>query len=179
MSTSTAATHVIPAALITHTVASLRGPQQADISVHHARTTDARICVTFSGILMVIYSCHAAQGLLEAFTAARGHLARVPREIPAPRTDPDDTVARTTLSIEWTRAPQYAVAAQSAVNKQGNQVIHWAELYTGPITWRIRDQIGLLTTIETLTTVHHTAIAVFLDADRYGADPTDTGYPGA
>ena len=55
---------VIPPAMITHSVASIRGPQCADVSVYHARSCDARISMTFSGILMVLYSCHAAQGLL-------------------------------------------------------------------------------------------------------------------
>jgi len=90
MTTSAAASHLIPPAMITHSVASIKGHQQADISVYHARTTDARISMTFSGILMVIYSCHAAQGLLEAFAAARGHMARIPRQIPAPRADLDE-----------------------------------------------------------------------------------------
>ena len=63
---SLAATQSIPPAMITHSVASIRGPQHADISVYHARTRDARISMTFSGIHMVVYSCHAAQGLLEA-----------------------------------------------------------------------------------------------------------------
>jgi hypothetical protein len=77
---------VIPPAMITHSVASIRGPQCADISVYHVRSCDARISMTFSGILMVLYS-HATQGLLEAF-AARGHMTRVPRKIPSPQPNP-------------------------------------------------------------------------------------------
>ena len=75
--------------MITHSVASIRGQQTADISVHHARTPDARIAVTFSGMLLVLYSCSASQGLLEAFAAARGHLNHVPAEIPAAPTGLD------------------------------------------------------------------------------------------
>ena len=56
MTAPTATTHV-PPALITHCVASIRGRQDGDISVCHARTTDARIAITFGGVLMVIYSC--------------------------------------------------------------------------------------------------------------------------
>ncbi len=179
MTISTTAPTLTPPALITHTVATLRGDQHADISVHHARTPDARMSLTFSGILMVLYSCQAAQGLLEAFTAARGHIARIPREIPAPAADPDEPFLRTSLSIEWTRRPSYAVSAQMTLNHKRDHIIHWTELYTGPITWRIRDQRALLSTLETLSTVHRTAIAVFLDGDQYSADPSDTDYPAA
>ena len=69
--TTTTAAHMTttPPAMITHSVASIRGQQNADISVHHARTPDARIAMTFSGILMVLYSCGAAQGLLHRTAA--------------------------------------------------------------------------------------------------------------
>lgn len=167
---TSAAADFVPAAMITHTVASIRGEQHADISVHHARTTDARISMTFSGIHMTIYTCSAAQGLLEAFDAARGHMVRLPRQIPRPRTEAD--FVRVALAIEWTRRPQYAVIAQNAPNKLNNAAVHWLDLYTGPVTWQIRDQAGLLSTIELLTQVHHTATAVFLDAAEHSADPT-------
>lgn len=163
-------TDFVPAALITHTTASIRGTQHADVSVHHARTTDARISMTFTGIHMTIYSCSAAQGLLEAFDAARGHMVQLPREIPVPRTECD--TARIALSIEWTRRPQYAVLAQSAPNKAGTATVHWLDLYTGPITWQLRDQAGLKSTVALLTEVHRTAAAVFLDAAEHSADPT-------
>ncbi|BBZ15354.1 hypothetical protein [Mycobacterium branderi] len=179
MSTSARATHVTPAAMITHSVALIRGQQHADISVYHARTSDARISLTFSGILLVIYTCHAAQGLLEAFAAARGHIARVPREIPAPRADLTEPSARVALSIEWTRRPEYAVAAQTSLNKLKTARIHWIDLYTGPITWQIRDQIGLLSTLELLTRVHRTATAVFPDGDLHSADPTSPDFHAA
>lgn len=172
MSQSAAATHVIPPAIITHTVAVIRGSQHADIAVYHARTTDARIAMTWGGLLMTLYSCDAAQGLLEAFSAARAHIVQVPREIPPPSPDLDDTFARPTLAIDWTRRPVYAATAQSAISKFGNRMIHWVDLHTGPITWQIRDQIGLRTTIELLRSAHKTAIAVCLDGDQHSADPT-------
>ena len=39
--------HVIPAATVTHTIAVIHGEITSDIAVHHARTTDARIGLTF------------------------------------------------------------------------------------------------------------------------------------
>jgi hypothetical protein len=178
--TTTAAAHMIPPATITHSTAVIRGQQHGvDITVHHARTPDARIGITFSGMQMVLYSCHAAQGLLEAFAAARGQMIHLPTEIPAPRTDPQDPHARVVLSIEWTRRPAYAVVAQSALNKLKTARIHWVDLYTGPITWQIRDRAALLSMIELLTRVHKTAIAVFADGEQYSTDPTGPDYHAA
>jgi hypothetical protein len=176
--TTTAATSHTPPALITHCTASIRGRQDVDITVCHARTSDARIAITFSGVLMVIYSCQAAQGLLEAFAAAGGHIATVPREIPTPPADLPAPDTRVALSIEWTRRPRYAVTAQTGRNQLGT-TLHWIDLYTGPITWQIRDQIALLSTMRLLTQVHQTAIAVFDDGKLYAADPTSPDYhPG-
>jgi hypothetical protein len=178
MTTTAAATSHTPPALITHCTASIRGRQDGDITVCHARTSDARIAITFGGVLMVIYSAQAAQGLLEAFAAAGGHITTVPREIQLPATDLPVPDTRVNLSIEWTRRPRYAVTAQTGRSKLGTAV-HWIDLYTGPITWQIRDQIALLSTMRLLTQVHQTAIAVFDDGDQYAADPTSPNYrPG-
>jgi hypothetical protein len=173
-------THAIPAAMITHSTVVIKGQQHSlDITVHHARTPDARISITFNGMHMLIYSCHAAQGLLEAFAAARGQMIHLPDHIPSPaqhRSDPDTRVA---LSTEWTRRPTYAVVAQSGINKLKTARLHWIDLYTGPTTWQIRDRAGLLSMIELLTRVHRTAIAVFADGETYSADPTGHDYHAA
>ena len=175
MTMSAAATHIIPAGLITHSTVAVKGQQHdPDITVHHARTPDARIGITVGGLHMAIYNCRTAQGLLEAFVAARGHMVHVPAQIPAPRAESgDEPTARVVLCIEWTRPPAYAVLAQSALNKLKTARIHWVDLYTGPITWQIRDRAGLLSMIELLTRVHQTAVAVFADGEHYKARPTD------
>jgi hypothetical protein len=66
-----------------------------------------------------------------------------------------------------------------ALNKNRDRIVHWVDLYTSPITWQIRDQAGLLSTIELLTRVHHTATAVFLDGAQHAADPTSPDYRAA
>jgi hypothetical protein len=179
MTASVKATHTTPPATITHSIALIKGQQHADVSVHHARTPDARISLAFNGIHMVIYSCHAAQGLLEAFAAARGQMLHIPSQIPAPQTDHPHIEARIALSIEWNRRPAYAVVAQSALNRLKTAKIHWIDLYTGPITWQIRDKAGLLSMIELLNRVHKTAIAIFADGQQYNADPTAPDYVAA
>jgi len=170
--------HVIPAATVTHTIAVIYGEITSDITVHHARTSDARIGLTFGTTLMNLYSASTAQGLLEAFATARAAMARVPREINASATPPYEPFARTTLAIEWTRRPTYCVVPQSGPNKTGTAITHWVEVYCGPITFQIRDQRGLASTLALLSRSHKTAVAVFLDGPQHVADPTADDYPG-
>ncbi|MGO9356010.1 MAG: hypothetical protein ACLP3C_36240 [Mycobacterium sp.] len=176
MTSTAAAAHLTPPAIITHSTVAIKGEQQVDITVHHARTPDARIGITFNGLHMGIYSCHAAQGLLEAFTAARGQIIHVPSQIPSPPTDSQDVDGRVVLAVEWTRRPAYAVVAQSAVNRLKTGQVHWIDVYTGPITWQIRDRAGLLSIIEVLTRVHKTAIGIFADGEQYNAAPASPDY---
>ncbi|MGO9031960.1 hypothetical protein [Mycobacterium sp.] len=181
MPITAAATHVIPAGLITYSTVVIKGQQHdVDITVHHARTPDARIGITFSGGMhMGMYNCQTSQGLLEAFIAAR-QMIHVPAQIPAARTDSqDEPAARVVVSVEWTRRPTCAVVAHSALNKLKTARIHWVDLYTGPLTWQLRDQAGILSMIALLTRVHKTAIAVFADGEQYKADPTDPDYRAA
>jgi hypothetical protein len=170
--------HVAPPATITHTIAVVCGEIRSDIAVYHARSSDARIGLTFGTTLMSLYSAAAAQGLLEAFATARAAIARVPREILAPSTPPYEPFARTTLSIEWTRRPTYCVVPQSGPNKSHSAIIHWVDLYCGPITFQIRDQLGLTSTLDLLSRTHQTAVAVFLDGPDHADDPTGEDYPG-
>ena len=170
--------HVIPAATVTHTVAVIYGDITSDITVHHARTSDARIGLIFGTTLMNLYSASAAQGLLEAFATARAAMARVPREINAQPTPPYEPFARTTLAIEWTRRPTYCVVPQSGPNAAGTAITHWVDVYCGPITFQLRDQLGLKTTLALLSRTHTTAVAVFLDGPAHATDPTAEQYPG-
>jgi hypothetical protein len=99
-------------------------------------------------------------------------MAQVPREIHAAPTPPYEPFARTTLSIEWTRRPTYCVVPQSGPNKAGTKITHWVDVYCGPITFQIRDQLGLTSTLTLLSRTHKTAAAVFLDGPQYAEDPT-------
>lgn len=103
-------------------------------------------------------------------------MIHVPGQIPLPRTEPQEIEARIALSVEWTRRPAYAAVAQSRMNKLKTAHVHWIDLYTGPLTWQIRDKAGLLSMIELLTRVHKTAIAIFADGEQYSADPAGLDY---
>jgi hypothetical protein len=178
MSKPAGALHVIPPATVTHTIAVVRGDIQSDITVHHALTSDARITLIFGTTLMTLYSASAAQGLLEAFAAASAAMASLPHHVPATPA-PYEPFARTTLSIEWTRRPAYCVVPQSGPNKLNTAVIHWVNLHCGPISFQIRDQLGLKSTLPLLSRTHQTAVAVFLDGSDYADDPTEDNYSPA
>ena len=102
----------------------------------------------------------------------------------AVRGNHDDAVGTTTeamnadaqIAIEWTRRPTYCVVPQSAPNKLNTAVIHWVDLYCGPITFQLRDQLGLKSTLALLSRTHKTAVAVFLDGPQHTDDPTRDDY---
>ncbi|MBV9088319.1 MAG: hypothetical protein JO044_00200 [Mycobacteriaceae bacterium] len=175
MSQSAAAVHTVPAGIITHTIVSIRGNQDADLTVYHARTPDVRVAMIWGDVMMTLYTADAIQGILEGFVAARAAMAQVPREIPAPAAEVEPC-ARPALCIDWTRRPAYAVVSQTAPSKRGGKTVHWVDLHMGPLTYQIRDQIGLLSALDLLTRAHRTAIAVCLDGDQHSADPTSDDY---
>jgi hypothetical protein len=177
---SITATQTSPAdtGLVTHATALVRGTVDADVSVYHARTANARIAVNWGGVLITLFSAAAARGLLEGFAAARQGVARIPREIPPPPIGSAPRFARPIVAMEFTYRPTYVVVPQSGTARSGDRMIHWVDLHTGPITWQIRDQAGLRSAIELLRHVHSTAVAVFLDGRAHAEDPTIDHYPG-
>lgn len=180
MSISPKAVHTTPAAVITHTVATLSGAQTGDITISYARTTDARITVALSGgILIGLYSADAAHGLLEALYAAGGHITTIPTDLPTPAAeDSEPPATRTTLAVEWTRRSPYAAQHRSVENPLKTGLVHWIDLYTGPLTLRFRDQTALRSTTDIFTDVHHSATAIFLDGPQH-ATPPATPRPAA
>ena len=172
MSATTATSHTIPAGLITHCTAIIRGHHNADITCYHAGCTDARITLVWGGVMVAFYSADAAHGLLEAFVTARAATARLPRLLPPPVGRDESVFARTTVSMEFTRRPTYAVVQQSGPARSGDRVIHWVDLHTGPITWQIRDHAGLISVTEILHRAYTSAIAVFPDGAQHQDDPT-------
>lgn len=163
-------------ATITHTIAVICGEVASDITVYHARTTETRVAITFGTALMNLHCASAAQGLLEAFVAARAAMARVPREVNVPAVPPYETFARTTLAIDWTRRPAYAIVPQSGPSKSHNTATHWVDLHCGPITFQVRDQLGLKSALSLLERTHKTAVAVFPGGSKYRANPAAEDY---
>ena len=113
MTNNSATNHTVPPALITHCTAIIRGHHDADITAHHARSGDARLTMTWGGVLLTVYSAAAAHGLLDGFVAARAAAAHLPREIPPPAPVYEAPFARPMVALEFTRRPAYAVVAHS------------------------------------------------------------------
>jgi hypothetical protein len=125
---------------------------------------------------MTVLNAHAAQGLLEAFSAARAALMHLPENLGTPWAG-ETPFARPTVAIEWTRRPTYALTIRSTPAVNANtRVHHWVEIYLGPITVAILDRAAFRSALDVLRQAHHMAIAAFLDGDRHAADPTGDDY---
>jgi hypothetical protein len=75
-------------------------------------------------------------------------------------------------------AAQLLRDTQSGPSKISGTTKHWVDLYCGPITFQIRDQLGLKSTLTLLSRTHKTAVAVFFDGPQHAEDPTDEHNPG-
>ena len=162
-----------PAGLIAHTYVRLRGTQHGNITVYHARTSTARVTLTWGGVLMTFFNAQAAQGVLEGVSAARHTLIYVPEKVGPLHEDPYE---QPTISIEWKRRPQYAVLPRSSVSADQRRTAKWTDIYMGPITWQLLDRAAYHSATEVLREAHRTAVAVCLDGHRHRADPTRDDY---
>ncbi|MEN4464153.1 hypothetical protein VXE65_19120 [Mycolicibacterium conceptionense] len=168
------AEHLMPSpAIVAHTYVRLRGTQHGNITVYHARTSTARVTLTWGGVLMTFHNAQAAQGVLEGVSAARHTLIYVPDKVGPLHEDPYD---QPTISIEWKRRPQYAVLPRSSVSADQRRTAKWTDIYMGPITWQLLDRAAFHSATEVLREAHRTAVAVCLDGHRHRADPTRDDY---
>ncbi|WP_302415864.1 hypothetical protein [Mycobacteroides abscessus] len=166
-----------PAALITHTIIRVQGEHAGDITVYSAVTPEARIRIEWGGLLMTMYSAQACQGVLEGFATARSAMALIPPTIPAMSVDDrTEPFARTTVSIDWTRRPAYAVVPRQELSRNKAREVRWLDLHMGPVTFQILDQAGCLSAAALLRSAHHTATNVCLDGPDFADDPTLSGY---
>ncbi|KAB7753620.1 Uncharacterised protein [Mycobacteroides abscessus subsp. abscessus] len=171
MATQTTDLNPTPAALITHTIIRVQGDNTGDLAVHSACTPQARIRIEWGGLLMTMYSADAVQGVLEGFATARSAMMLIPRLAPA-ASSAAEPFARTTIAIDWTRRPAYAVVPRQELAKNKAREIRWLDLHMGPVTFQIIDQAGCLSATALLRTAHHTATRVFLDGADHADDPT-------
>jgi len=165
-----------PCAVITNTYIRLRSTQHADLTVYHARTSDARLGMVWGGLLLNFHNAQAAQGVREAVAAARTTLVHLPADLGTPAPSDDDAYDRPTIAIDWTQRPSYAVMTRSAVAPDQRRTIRWTDIYLGPVTLQILDRAAWHSSMELLKLAHQTATAVFLDGHRHRADPTRDTY---
>ena len=97
----------------------------------------------------------------------------IPRQIPPPAPVDTEPFAMSTVAIDWTRRPAYAVVPRQELSRDGSRQIRWLDIHMGPCTFQILDQAGCLSAVELLRTAHHTAIQVFLDGPDHAQDPTE------
>ena len=160
--------------LVAHTFIRLRGPQTGTVDVYDARTPHARVTMRLGTVLMTFWSASAAQGVLEAISAARATLVHLP---PTSATAPDP-YGQPAIAVEWTNRPQYAAVPQSRVLEDRRRTVKWTDVHTGPLTWQLLDHVAFNTLVGLLGEVHRVAVAVCLDGDDHRADPTcDTYVP--
>jgi hypothetical protein len=163
----------MPAAVIAHTFIRLRGTQTADLTVLHAATASARVNLLWGGILWELLNAEAAQGVLEAMSAARTTLMYLPADAaPAPHEDYD----RPTISIQWRRRPSFAVMSRCTLTTDRRTTLRWTDIFLGPLTIQLLDRTAFHSSVEVLQLAHNVAIAACPDGPRFSADPTNEDY---
>lgn len=163
----------LPTGLVAHTFIRLGGAQSGDVTVHHAGTTSARVHVRWGGLLMTFFSAQAAQGVLEGFATVRNALAPVPAKLGHLVSEPYD---QPSISVEWVRRPSFAVMSRSATDPKRGALVHWVDLYMGPVTFQVLDRAAFRSTVELLRLAHRTAVAVCPDGPDFVNDPTWDDY---
>jgi hypothetical protein len=163
----------MPAAVISHTFIRLRGTQHADLTVLHAAAPRARVNLLWGGVLWAFRSAEAAQGVLEAMSAARATLVHLPADAAPAATEPYD---RPAIAIDWCRRPAFAVTPRSTLSADRRRTVYWTDIFLGPLTIQLLDRAAFHSTIEVLQLAHGVAVAVCPDGPRFAADPTDDDY---
>ncbi|WP_236737353.1 hypothetical protein [Mycolicibacterium llatzerense] len=159
-------------AVVAHTHIRLRGHQQGDLTVYHARTPQARVALVLGPTLATFWSAAAAQGVLEGFSAARTALITIPAQLPVI----DDPLGQPAVAVDWTQRPHYAVVPQARVSEAQRRTLKWVDIHMGPITFQLLDRAAFHSTLELLSEAHRTAVAVCLDGHTHRADPTGDDY---
>lgn len=160
-------------AVVAHTFVRMRGNVTGQVDVHNARTEHARVVVTIGALLHTFWSAHAAQGVLEGFSAAKNTLLHLPVNI-APSTQ--DDYPQPTIAIDWTRRPEYAVMPRARVTDDKRRTLKWTDVYMGPITFQVLDRAAFNSVTDLLRDAHRTTVAVCLDGHKHRADPTRDDY---
>lgn len=163
----------MPAAVIAHTFIRLRGTQTADLTVLHAGTAIARVNLLWGGILWEFLNAQAAQGVLEAMSAARATLMFLPADAaPTPHEDYD----RPTIAVQWRRRPEFAMMNRSTLTADQRTTLRWTDIFLGPLTIQLLDRAAFHSAVDVLQLAHNVAVAVCPDGPQFAADPTDDDY---
>ncbi|NUS42905.1 MAG: hypothetical protein HOQ24_04325 [Mycobacteriaceae bacterium] len=165
-----------PGAVINHTTLRVYGEQQAEISVRFARTQEAFVTLDWGKVLVCFKSADAAQGVLEGFAGARGHMMGVDYELPMPPSIERGQWVNSTVQLTWERRLNYTAERREVYSERQRRTLRWVDLQMGPVTWQLLDRVGYDSAIDILRETHRTAVAVCLDGAVHRADPTRDDY---
>lgn len=162
----------IPAGVVTRSMVVVR-PVPGHVSVQDARTEFAAVMLHWGDVFMRFTSAAQVYAVLAAFGAVREALRGVQGTVP---TEPADAASEwpwvSTLSVTWTRPPEWSVVPQERFDTRQRRTFHWVDVHMGPVLWRVVDWAGYEAALELLRNVHRTAVAVFTDGGKFRSDPS-------
>jgi len=165
----------IPAGVVTHSMVVVR-PVKGHVSVQDARTEFAAVMVHWGEVFMRFTSAAQVHAVLEAFGAARAGLRGAQGTVPSsPAVGDAEWPWVSTLSVTWTRPPEWSVVPQERWDAVQRRTVHWVDVHMGPVLWRVVDWAGYEAALELLRNVHRTSVACFIDGGKFRADPSKAG----
>jgi len=161
----------IPSGLVTRTMVVVR-PLAGHVSVSNARTDLAVVSVQWGDIFMRFTSAAQVAAFLAAFGAVREALRGAAGTAPLDTVSGDEWPGVSTVSVTWTRPPEWTVVNQTAYDERRRRTLHYVEVHMGPIQWRVVDWAGYEAAMTLLRNVHRTAVTVFTDGGKFRTDPS-------
>lgn len=161
----------VPSGLVTRTMVVVR-PLAGHVSVSNARTDLAVVSVQWGDIFMRFTSAAQVSAVLAAFGAVREALRGAAGTVPLEAVSGEEWPGVSTVSVTWTRPPDWSVVNQTAYDERRRRTLHYVDVHMGPIQWRVVDWAGYEAAMTLLRNVHRTAVAVFTDGGRFRTDPS-------
>ena len=87
-------------------------------------------------------SAAQVSAVLAAFGAVRGALRGAAGTAPLEAVSGDEWPGVSTVSVTWTRPPEWTVVTQTAYDERRRRTLHYVEVHMGPIQWRVVDWAG-------------------------------------
>jgi hypothetical protein len=144
----------------------LAGEQHPNLSTQHARTTDARVVLTWDSVMLTFTSRLQVEAFREAFVDA-GNAARVLPDAVDPRVVAgalDFAAMMPAVSVVFTAAPTAVICPGSAETRGGwAHPTRWVDLRLGGVMFRLLDRLAsdsATSTVADLSAVARTTFCV-------------------
>lgn len=132
----------------------LAGEQHPNLSTQHARTTDARVVLTWDTVMLTFTSLLQVEAFREAFVDA-GNAARVLPVVADPRVVAgalDFAAMMPAVSVVFTAAPTAVICPGSAETRGGwAHPTRWVDIRLGGVMFRILDRRAFDSATATVT----------------------------